>query len=154
MSSAKPKNEERRQQNLHLVAELQKERKQVWSLYFKVGEMKPFSDSSQTKESVTKFSQLLVDYISLGHFGIYERLLSGTERREAVLTVAKEIYPEFSKVTDAVIAFNDKYDDLKKSFKVDDLETDLSLLGENLAKRMDLEDELCKQLGGTTEVAA
>ncbi len=141
--------QERRQQNQHLVSELQKERKDVWSLYCKVGELKPFSSSSETQSLVTKFSQLLIDYVSLGHFGIYERILSGTERREAILNKAKIIYPEFSKITDAVVSFNDKYDVQKNAFSVKDLELDLSSLGEKLAKRIDLEDELCGLLGGS-----
>ena len=92
---------------------------------------------------LTQFSQLLIDYVSLGHFGIYEHLLSGTERRDAVLTAAKEIYPEFSKTTEAVMSFNDTYDDQKHTLSIDKLESDLSSLGENLAKRIDLEDKLC-----------
>lgn len=144
--------QERRQNNQHLVSELQKERKEVWSLYCKIGKLKPFASSSDTKKLVTQFSQILIDYVSLGHFGIYERLLAGKERRDSVLTVAKRIYPEFSKITDAVVSFNDKYDD-KNKFSVDDLEDDLSFLGENLAKRIDLEDELCLELGGMVEPA-
>ncbi|MCK5831204.1 MAG: Rsd/AlgQ family anti-sigma factor [Methylococcales bacterium] len=146
--------EERRQNNQHLVSELQKERKEVWSLYCKIGELKPFSSTSETESLVTQFSQLLIDYISLGHFGIYERLLAGNERRDSVLTAANRIYPEFSKITDAVVSFNDKYDDSKQQFSVDNLESDLSLLGESLAKRIDLEDELCNHLGGTVTSVA
>lgn len=153
MPVAKQNKQERRQQNQYLISELQKERKEVWSLYCKVGELKPFSCSPETKALVTKFSQSLIDYVSLGHFGIYERLLSGKERREAVLTVAKRIYPEFSKITDAVVSFNDKYDDHKNTFSTDNLEADLSSLGESLAKRIDLEDELCQQLGGFVKAA-
>jgi regulator of sigma D len=145
--------QERRQQNQHLVSELQKERKDVWSLYCKVGELKPFSSSPETQSLVTKFSQLLIDYVSLGHFGIYERILSGTERRETILNKAKQIYPEFSKITDAVVSFNDKYDVQKKAFSVKDLELDLSSLGEKLATRIDLEDELCDLLGGAARAA-
>jgi len=150
MSAAAPVQKERRQNNHKLVAELRKERKQMWSLYFQVGELKPFTSLSETKPLVTKFSQLLIDYISLGHFGLYERLLAGNERRENILTAAKRIYPEFSKITDAVVSFNDKYEDQEKKFSTEDLESDLSILGENLAKRIDLEDELCGYLGGNT----
>ncbi|MCK5889575.1 MAG: Rsd/AlgQ family anti-sigma factor [Methylococcales bacterium] len=139
--------EERRQQNNHLVSKLQKERKEVWSLYFKIGSLKPFSSLAETRESVITFSQALIDYASLGHFGIYERLLSGNERRTAVLTTAKKIYPEFSKITDAIVSFNDKYDDQQQKFSVDDLESDLSSLGEGLARKIELEDELCQLLG-------
>ena len=141
--------EERRQQNHQLVSELQRERKEVWSLYFKIGELKPFSSSPETRESVVKFSQALIDYASLGHFGIYERLLSGNERREAVLTTAKNIYPEFSKITDAIVSFNDKYDDQQEEFSMNELESDLSSLGEKLARKIELEDELCQLLGST-----
>ncbi len=143
MSAVMQLNPERRQYNQHLVTELQEERHQVWSLYCKIGENKPFTCSSQTQSLLTQLSQLLIDYVSLGHFGIYEHLLSGTERRDSVLTAAKDIYPEFSTTTESVIAFNDKYDDNKHLLTVDSLESDLSSLGENLAKRIELEDKLC-----------
>ncbi len=142
---------ERRQFNQHLISELQEERQQVWALYCKVAELKPFSCTSQTQSLLTQFSQLLIDYVSLGHFGLYERLLAGKERRAAVLTVAENIYPEFSSITDAVVLFNDKYDDSKQILVVDQLESDLSLLGENLAKRIDLEDKLCCLMMEKTE---
>ncbi len=143
MSAVMQETPDRRQHNQHLVSELQKERRQVWSLYCEVADLKPFSASSETHFALTKFSQLLVDYVSLGHFGIYEYLLSGTERREKVLTAAKNIYPEFSRTTEAVISFNDKYDDSQSNFNVEGLEADLSALGEDLAKRIELEDDLC-----------
>ncbi len=135
---------ERRQQASQLIAELQNERHQVWSLYCHVAELKPFSSHATVNKVLNRFSQLLIDYVSLGHFGIYERLLAGNERRERVLSVAKDIYPEFSATTDAAVQFNDKYANAanNNSF-IDDLELDLSTLGENLAKRIDLEDQLC-----------
>lgn len=145
--SAVLQTEDRRQQNQRLISALQKGRKDVWSLYFEIGRMKPFSHTTEMQSLVTKFSQLVIDYASLGHFGIYERLLAGSERREGVLTVAKRIYPEFSKITEDVVSFNDKYDGQESNFAVSNLETDLSELGESLAKRIDLEDELCQQLG-------
>jgi len=144
MSAVMNETPDRRQHNHHLVSELQQERGQVWSLYCEVADLKPFSATTETQSTLTQFSQLLVDYVSLGHFGIYEYLLSGKERREKVLTAAKKIYPEFSRTTEAAISFNDKYDDHKNKFKIESLEEDLSALGENLAKRIELEDELCR----------
>ena len=143
MSAVLQSNLERRQFNQRLVAELQEERHQVWSLYCKVAEQKPFSSSYDMKSLLNQFSQLLIDYVSLGHFGVYERLLSGTERRDGVLTTAKNLYPEFSQITESVMSFNDKYDDNNHSLHVDELENDLSRLGEQLAKRIDIEDRLC-----------
>jgi regulator of sigma D len=144
MPDATPINTERRQQSNELIAKLQNGRREVWSLYCNVAELKPFSANDAVKSLLTQFSQLLVDYVSLGEFGVYERLLAGTERRSRVLTVAKELYPEFSKTTDAAISFNDKYDNVQKIEVFDDLEQDLSDLGESLAKRIDLEDRLCE----------
>jgi regulator of sigma D len=144
MSTATPANRERRQQASQLITELQNERREVWSLYCNVAELKPFSANDTVKNQLTKFSQLLVDYVSLGHFGVYERLLAGTERRQRVLTIAKAIYPEFSSITDAAISFNDKYEKIEEISSFDDLEQDLSALGESLAKRIDLEDRLCE----------
>ena len=144
MPVATPINTERRQQSYELIAKLQKERQEVLSLYCKFAELKPFSANDKVKSLLTRFSQILVDYVSLGHFGVYERVLSGTERRGRVLSVAKDIYPEFSAITDAAISFNDKYENVKKTEAFEDLEQDLSVLGENLAKRIDLEDRLCE----------
>ena len=135
---------ERRQRTNQLIEELQKERREVWSLYCQVAELKPFTAIETLRPKLTQFSQLLVDYVSLGHFGVYERVLAGTERRDRVLSVAKAIYPEFSTTTEAAISFNDKYDKVDKIEQFDALEQDLSDLGEWLAKRIDLEDKLCE----------
>ena len=144
MPLAPPIHTERRQQSYELIAKLQKERQEVLSLYCKFAELKPFSANDTVKSLLTRFSQILVDYVSLGHFGVYERVLSGTERRGRVLSLAKDIYPEFSAITDAAILFNDKYENVEKTEAFEDLEQDLSVLGENLAKRIDLEDKLCE----------
>jgi regulator of sigma D len=144
MSVATPINPDRRQQNHELIAKLNNERQEVMSLYCNFAELKPFSANDAVKSLLTQFSQILVDYVSLGHFGVYQRVLSGNERRGRVLAVAQEIYPEFSTTTDAVISFNDKYDNVDEIEHFEDLEQDLSVIGENLAKRIDLEDRLCE----------
>ncbi|MGR9046512.1 MAG: Rsd/AlgQ family anti-sigma factor [Gammaproteobacteria bacterium] len=146
MTAAIQLNPERRQHAKQLIDELKKERHEVWALYCHIAELKPFSASQKVTRLLTEFSQLLIDYISLGHFGIYERLLSGTERRSAVLSLAQEIYPELSRTTDAAIAFNDKYAHIQSPAADGALLQDLSTLGENLALRIDLEDRLCAML--------
>lgn len=144
MPVATPIYTERRQQYHELIIKLKNQRQEVLSLYCNFAELKPFSANDAVKSLLTQFSQILVDYVSLGHFGVYERLLAGTERRSRMLSVAKEIYPEFSATTDAAISFNDKYDTAEKLDVIEDLEQDLSVLGESLAKRIDLEDRLCE----------
>ncbi len=146
MSAATQTKPERRQQAQHLVNELQQEQRAVWSLYCQIAELAPFKDNAQVKPILKKFTEIMVDYVSLGHFGIYDRLLAGTERREGVLVNAKEIYPKYSITTEAVVSFNDQYDDSKPKFNFNALEADLSKLGETLATRMEIEDQLCSLL--------
>jgi regulator of sigma D len=144
MSIATPVYTERRQQACQLITELQNERQELWSLYCHVAELKPFSANDAVKTLLTQFSQILVDYVSLGHFGVYDRILAGTERRQRILSVATAIYPEFSSITEEAITFNDKYQNIEEINSFNELEQDLSLLGESLAKRIDLEDRLCE----------
>jgi regulator of sigma D len=128
------------------VDELQSERKQVWALFCQIAEMKPFNAVDDVTPVLMQFSEILVDYVSLGHFGLFERALSGTERRGNILELVKRIYPRYSETTDSVIAFNDCYDDTRKVRDLKDLEKHLSQLGEQLAKRMELEDKVCAVL--------
>lgn len=146
MSVAINLNRERRQQAQHLVTELQQERHEVWSLYCQIAELKPFNGNTDIKLILKQFAEMLVDYVSLGHFGIYDRLLAGTERRESVLNNANAYYPEYSQTTEDVVSFNDRYDPDRKTLDLTDLEADLSRLGESLAKRMEIEDNLCNLL--------
>ena len=146
MSAATKSQPERRLQAQHLVSELQEERDEVWALYCQIAELKPFNDDTDIELKLKNFAEIMVDYVSLGHFGIYDRLLAGTERRDRVLTSAKAMYPEFSTTTEAVVSFNDQYDDSKRQFNTSKLESDLSKLGESLATRMEIEDQLCALL--------
>ncbi|MGR9086867.1 MAG: Rsd/AlgQ family anti-sigma factor [Gammaproteobacteria bacterium] len=139
-----PARPERRQRTTQLIAELQSERQEVWSLYCQVAELKPFLELEPVKAQLTRFSELLVDYVSLGHFGLYERILSGTERRDRILSAATDMYPEFSAATELSVNFNDKYEKIDDAAALDALADDLSRLGESLAKRFDLEDRLCQ----------
>jgi regulator of sigma D len=138
---------EKEWQNRQLVTALREERSAVWTLYCKMAEMKPFfANSDKVRPMLSRFSQLLIDYVSLGHFGIYEHLLTEKQQQLEVLTYANRIYPAFSNTTASAISFNDTYDDGRRNFKTDHLESDLSRLGEHLARRMELEDRLCSML--------
>lgn len=131
----------------HLVTALQEERSALWALYCKMAEMRPhFANTEKLKPMLSQFSQLLIDYVSLGHFGIYEHLLTDKQQQDEVLVYVNRLYPAFSKTTALAISFNDVYENGRRNFKTDNLANDLSVLGENLAKRMELEDTLCSML--------
>ncbi|EIC28590.1 Rsd/AlgQ family anti-sigma factor [Methylomicrobium album] len=142
-TTVEPARPERRQRTAQLIDELQHERRDLWSLYCQIGELKPFNDVEPVKSKLMRFAEVLVDYVSLGHFGLYERILSGTERRESLIAVATDIYPEFSEVTELSVSFNDKYENAGEASALTNLADDLSALGESLARRFELEDRLC-----------
>lgn len=133
---------ERRQNTNQMVGELLEERRQVWSLYCTIAGMKPFTVKQPLESKIQEFCQLLIDYISLGHFGIYQRIIDGTERRRKVLELAENIYPRIAETTGVAVDFNDKYEKLSSDEITTHLEDDLSKLGEELAMRIELEDQL------------
>lgn len=132
--------------NHRWVEALREERSALWSLYCQIAEMKPFSDTGQVRPMLSQFSQLLIDYVSLGHFGIYEHVLSDTEGASELLSYAGKIYPVYSSTTESAVTFSERYDDGRRNFRTDNLASDLSKLGEHLAERMELEDRLCSML--------
>ena len=139
------KGQERRQGTRNLVENLLRERHQMWVLYERLAGVDPYEDQADAS-ALKEFVQILVDYIASAHFGLYERIVNGKERRKGVVNVAKDLYPRIAASTDAAVAFNDKYED--KSFETvpDELSNDLSKLGEHLAMRIEAEDQLIEEL--------
>ena len=137
---------QKRSQTNSLISELLEERKEVWSVYCVVAGIEPQKTDDSMEELVRKFCQLSVDYISLGHFGVYQRILDGKERRRAILQAAERIYPLISRATEAVLDFNDKYQTLTPAMILQDLASDLSVVGEHLANRIEWEDELLGEM--------
>ncbi len=133
---------DRRENTGKLIRELLEERQQVWTLYCALSGMQPFIAGPSLDGKIQEFCQLLIDYISLGHFGIYQRLTDGSERRGKVLEVAEQIYQRIVEATDFAVDFNDKYENLSGDELREHLANDLSKLGEELAVRNELEDQL------------
>jgi regulator of sigma D len=136
----------KREQTNHVIGELLDERTQVWNLYCSAAGMEPYQPDKTIEDLVKEFCQLSVDYISLGHFGLYQRILEGNERRKSVVDVAERLYPDIAKATEAVLSFNDKYQTLTPAKILNQLSGDLSLVGEQLATRIELEDQLIETM--------
>jgi regulator of sigma D len=98
---------------------------------------------------------MLVDYVSAGHFEIYEELLEKAEHcgSEAV-ALAKGLFPQFSASTDLVLAFTDRYTEAGDEEMVTHFDHDLARLGADLASRFELEDRLIGALCETRGAAA
>ncbi len=92
---------------------------------------------------------VMVDYLAMGHFTVYQRIIEGTERRGAVREAAEVAYPGIGETTDVMVEFNDKYESFDGAAEDQKaLKEDLSRLGEMLAIRGDLEDEIIEALRG------
>lgn len=94
------------------------------------------------------FCGLLMDYVSAGHFEIYEQLVrEAREFDDGGIDLARELYPRLERTTQVILDFNDKYDtDEHTSKHVDDLPDDLSRLGECMTERFEMEDQLIERL--------
>lgn len=98
-------------------------------------------------EQLREFCQIMVDYTAMGHFEVYQRIIDGKERRVAVKEMAAKVYPGIADTTNFLVDFNDKYVDFKGTEEeLDQLDTDLSKLGEVIATRGDLEDQILSAL--------
>lgn len=141
-SEEKHPSEDRRQQTKSAIDRLLEERQEVLVCYEQVAGIRPYNEKSKNPELLEKFSQLLMDYIAAGHFGLYQRITEGSERRRKVLEVAEKIYPSIAKTTEKALDFNDVYDKADKSEPFNAVSDRLSDLGEVLAHRIELEDKL------------
>ena len=141
---------ERRARTKKEIKQLIAERNSVLSQYYNLA--KQAEDSSQdlanTRDQLEEFCQELVDYMATGHFEIYRRIEDGNERRDEILKLAERIMPRINDTTQIAIAFNDIYDDTSKIDEetFEKLPKHLSKLGEELATRIDLEDQFIHTL--------
>lgn len=96
---------------------------------------------------VQKFCQILVDYVSAGHFEVYEQLTSEAKAFGDVrgLELAKQIYPRIEVITEAALAFNDHCDSGDSGDSAS-LNAELKHLGQMLHERFELEDCLIEVL--------
>lgn len=140
------KKKDRRRPSGHLIENMLDERNKILSLLLQVSGMNKENPGQEDKELLEEFCQLLVDYVAAGHFGLYERIAEGKERRRDVAAVANEIYPKIETSTQQVLEFSEKYNAKINNKVLADLAMDLSILGELLAARIDLEDRLISRI--------
>ena len=140
---------ERRERAKKEVKQLIEERNNVLSQYYNlVKHLETLDETSDTYEMLQEFCQELVDYLATGHFELYRRIEEGNERRDKIIKLTDEVMPKITTTTQVAVAFNDLFD---KADKVDDsllsqLPSHLSRLGEHLATRIELEDQIIDAL--------
>lgn len=108
-----------------------------------------------TRPALQQFCQLLLDYVSAGHFEIYEQLLEEAHSFGDVrgLELARQIYPRIEAITDVAVAFNDRCD-TGDCAGDPGLQDELKRLGSLLHERFELEDCLIEVLHTAHKQAA
>lgn len=138
---------ERRHGTQDTINKLLEERREVLVLFCRVAGLEPFSAEKPTLDLLREFCQVLIDYSAFGHFEIYERIASGKERRGQVIDVAEEVYERIAEASEAAVGFNDRYETSDgKVPSLESLSDDLSVLGEELAIRIEMEDRIVSAL--------
>jgi len=127
------------------------ERQELLVHYCRQAGLPPFNkthkDTLPTREEILTFCQVLVDYVSTGHFEIYDQVIkecseNGCDSR----TLAERLYPIVNETTDIALQFNDRYADNMDDEKAKSFGIDLSNLGQMLAERFSHEDQLLQVL--------
>lgn len=131
---------ERRNKTREVIDKLFEERRELLALLFDSSSSGPV-ESVIERERLKEFCEILVDYIAAGHFGLYQRLSDGTERRTAVLDVAQKVFPLIKTITESAVEFSD-YCEASGYQRTEDVMTRLSGLAEDLSTRFELEDQI------------
>ncbi len=122
-----------------------KERQELLVLYCNLSDIASEHDKVERGNELKRLCQIMVDYVSAGHFEVYNQLLEeGREFNDTDgLRTASQLYKEIDKTTEFVLDFNDKY---QETDDLETIETDLSRLGETLVNRFESEDRMIEVL--------
>lgn len=96
-----------------------------------------------TYNEIEDFCQNLVEYISTGHFKIYDMVKAKWESTGFKATdEINDTYFKIVATTDPLLNFADKYLDINEGNDLEHFDLDLSRLGEVLEERFEVEDYL------------
>ncbi len=143
-----PDSPQRRRQSRELIDHMLAEREAMLMLLWKVSGRVEHDHSDTDIATYSEFISVLVDYIAAGHFGLYQRLADGTERREPVNAVAARVYPRIAQISDAALDFNDRFGEDPGSAEPATLNGAVEALAELLVERIGLEDCLIEAMLG------
>lgn len=137
---------ERRNRTLQTIATLVAQRREMLVLFCQVAGLPPYRANTLDAETMHRFCQVLTDYVAEGHFGLYQRIIEGRERRRGVTRLAEDLYPRIAETTQKAVDFSDRYAAHPNPRAAGELTQILSQLGEELALRAELEDQLIAEL--------
>ena len=145
---ASPATTDRRSRTRKEILQLIEKRNAVLAQFYELAKNADDTEAGNLLDMLEEFCQDMVDYMAIGHFELYRRIEEGNERRDDIIRLAEQILPRINMTTQVAVAFNDHYDNLEslKPEQLSQLPAQLSKLGEELATRIDLEDQLINTL--------
>ena len=124
-------------------------RQELLVTYCQVAGLPPFDAKGNSLPSIGEvqdFCGKLVDYVSAGHFEIYNEVVSQCEiHGRDSLQLAEQLIPKITETTDVALDFNDKYAEQQQP-DLNRLDDDLSRLVQGMEIRFELEDQLLDTL--------
>jgi regulator of sigma D len=151
MGSESPGGVDRRGKSREQLDALVSSRTATLALLTELAGRQPFSPEPSIEKALRMFCEALIDYTASAHFQLYRYLADNRERRTSVLSLADELYPRIVETTDQILRFNDKYEAMSLDNSVEFLAVDLSNLGECIAERIRLEDQVINAMGGSIQ---
>ena len=98
---------------------------------------------------IQSLCELLMDYVSAGHFTLYEQLALEAQEfgDDSALQMLKSLLPEIESSTQLAIEFNDKFDNTDHcDQQLTDFPISIQALSLVMAERFQFEDKLIKEL--------
>lgn len=116
------------------------ERQQMLVKYCALSETKGADDDTRGSK-LRAMCEIMVDYVSAGHFEVYDQLLKeGQDFGDTeALKKGAELFTKVDATTEEILDFNDKY---QETDDLTTLDSDLSQLGEVLEARFSAEDQM------------
>jgi len=125
------------------------ERRELLVKYCELTEVTDFSDPENNYDAeLQQFCEIMVDYVSVGHFEVFEQITKESEifGNDQGLDKSPELIDKIQTTTELILDFNDKYITAKD---LDALIIDLAALGETFVQRFADEDVLIDLLHST-----
>lgn len=134
----------------NLIDHWLKNRRNLLINYCKIAGIPPYDATKKSLPGVIlvkEFCDQLMDYVSEGHFEVYDQVVTACEKNgESSKALAQHLVPRISETTDSALHFNDKYTESVDDKVLFQLDKDLSSLGHAMETRFELEDKLLEVL--------
>lgn len=123
-------------------------RQQLIVQYCELSRSPDFGHPEPVYEQLLSLCEQLLDYVSAGHFEVYEQLMhEAREFDDGGVEVASKAYPKINKTTQEMLAFHDLLEVSEKTEEdMRGMYARVSRLGEIMEERFELEDLLIENL--------